>query len=130
MDNGLKMRMDILRGAADQQILKPLRSHGWNVEISSEYGIGEYLIIRATKNETEHKVALLYSSATDNKHYRKIAEEVSHIFTNGALYMPESFAYGIDIPVTPIDHFFPVMAQWNKQVSPSSATKSYKPFAR
>lgn len=130
MDNGLKMRMDILRGAADQQIIKPLRTHGWNAEISSEHGVGEYLIIRATRQEVENKVALLYSSATDNRHYRRMAEEVSHIFTNGALYMVESFAYGIDIPVTPIEDFFPVMAQWNRQIAPSSEKKTYKPVTK
>lgn len=115
---GVELRMDILRKAADQQMLKPLRSHGWTATIDAEHADGEYLIISATKADATHKAALMYSSATDNRHYRQLDKTVEHIFTNGALYKVESFAYGIAKPVTPIDEFFPLLVKWNKLLAP------------
>lgn len=117
---GIELRMDILRKAADQQILKPLRMHGWTTTIASEHNDGEYLTIGACKAEANHTIALMYSSATDNRHYRTLDATVEHIFTNGALYMVESFAYGISTPVSPIDDFFPVLVDWNKQLAPET----------
>jgi hypothetical protein len=119
---GVELRLEILKKSADQQILKPLHTHGWSAIIESEHADGEYLIISATKSEVIHKVALMYTSATDNKYFRNLDKEVEQIYTNGALYMVESFAYGITTPVSPIDEFFPTLVAWNKQVTPSKLT--------
>lgn len=124
---GVELRMDILRRAAEQQMLKPLRTHGWTAGITAEMENGEYLIILASKQGIDHKVALMYTSATDNKHYRDLEREVSHIFTNGALYRLASFAYGISTPVAPIDDFFPLVIDWNKQLAPAVPTRSTVP---
>lgn len=115
---GVEMRMKILRDSATQQILKPLQAHGWVAEISREAEVGEYIIITATKSGRTKKVALMYSSATDNRHYKALDTEVDHIFTNGALYMGERFAYGIETPIAPIDEFFPLLIRWNKEFAP------------
>lgn len=48
---GVEQRMKILREAADQQLLKPFRTHGWDTVVSSEDTSGEYLIIEARKAE-------------------------------------------------------------------------------
>jgi hypothetical protein len=46
---GIEQRMAILRSAADQQIVKPFRTHGWVAEITDAKEDGEYLVITATK---------------------------------------------------------------------------------
>ncbi len=111
--------MQILREAADQQIIKPLRTHGWDARVASEATDGEFLVLAASKASAEHKIALMYSSATANHHYKSLDRVVEHIFTNGALYHIESYAYGISAPVTPIDEFFPLLLKWNKEIAPA-----------
>jgi hypothetical protein len=115
---GVEQRMNILREAADQQLLKPFRTHGWDAFVSSEDTSGEYLIVEARKAAATRRVALLYTSATDNRHYKALDAAVDHIFTNGALYHIESFTHGIAKPVTPIGEFFPVLVAWNKELAP------------
>lgn len=115
---GVELRMKILRESAEQQILKPLQTHGWVAEIESESTAGEYLIVAANKSETTKKVALMYSSGTSNDHYKALDAIVDHIFTNGALYRIEQFAYGIETPVEPVDDFFPLLVSWNKALAP------------
>ncbi|MGA3028918.1 MAG: hypothetical protein ABSF98_29615 [Bryobacteraceae bacterium] len=114
----MEQRMNILREAADQQLLKPFRTHGWDAVVSSEDTSGEYLIVEARKAAATHRVALLYTSATDNRHYKALDAAVDHIFTNGALYDIESFTHGVAKPVTPIGEFFSVLVAWNKELAP------------
>jgi hypothetical protein len=127
---GVELRMDILRKAADQQMLKPLRTHGWTATIASEHVDGEYLTLSASKSGANHSIALMYSSATDNRHYRQLDATVDHIFTNGALYMVENFAHGVSTPVSPIDDFFPVLVAWNKQLAPETIAPIVRPRSR
>jgi hypothetical protein len=112
--------MSILREAADQQLVKPFRTHGWDAAVSSEDTSGEYLIVEAKKAAVTRRVALLYTSATDNRHYKALDATVDHIFTNGALYHIESFTRGIAKPVTPVGDFFPVLVAWNKELAPDT----------
>jgi hypothetical protein len=62
MDTGVQARMLLLRQNADQQLLKPLETHGWAATIESEHADGEYFIIAASKDSTSHRVALLPAS--------------------------------------------------------------------
>jgi hypothetical protein len=117
---GLEQRMEILRDAAAQQLLKTFRTHGWDASVSSEDTVGEYLIVEARKAATTHRVALLYTSATDNSHYKTLDAAVDHIFTNGDLHRIECFANGIMKPVTPIGEFFSVLVAWNKELAPDT----------
>lgn len=119
---GVEPRMKLLIEAADQQLIKPLRTHGWEASISSESQSGEYLIVTATKNGTTHRIALLYTSATANSHYKTLDSQVDHIFTNGALYQIETFAYGVSTPVTPVSDFFPLLVGWNKELAPEQTS--------
>jgi len=96
--------------------------------VSSENASGEYLIVEAKRAEITRRVALLYTSATDNSHYKALDALVDHIFTNGALYRIESFAQGIAKPVMPIGDFFPVLVAWNKELAPD--TRKRLPPAR
>ncbi len=124
--SGVELRMGILRDAANQQILKPLLSHGWTATIAEESEAGEYLLINADKTGSSHTVALMYSSATDNRHYKELDNKVSHIFINGQLYLVESFAYGISTPVSSVGDFFPLLVQWNREVAPPKLIKNFK----
>ncbi len=117
---GVELRMKLLRDAADQQMVKPFRTNGWSAAIGSENPSGEYLIVEATKSGVARRVALLYSSATDNRVYKALDATVDHIFTNGELYKIDSFAYGISKPVAPVGDFFPVLVAWNKELAPVS----------
>jgi hypothetical protein len=116
---GIEVRMRILRQAAAQEIIKPFRTHGWDADVFSENLDGEYLVMRATKSDVERKVALMYSSATSNTHYKVLDASVDHIFTNGALYHIERYAYGIATPVEPVGEFFPLLVAWNKELAPA-----------
>ena len=115
---GVEKRLQLLRQAADQQLLKPLETHGWTARIESEIPDGEYFIIEASKDSVSHKIALLYTSATANAVYKRLDGAVEHIFTNGALYHIEQYAYGISTPVAPVADFFPILVGWNKQIAP------------
>jgi hypothetical protein len=115
---GIEQRMAILRSAADQQVVKPFRTHGWTADVTEAREDGEYLVITAVKKNVTRRVALLYSSATDNKYYKGLDSRVDRIFTNGELYMIESFAFGLKTPVVPVDQFFPTLVAWNKEIYP------------
>ncbi len=119
----VEKRLQLLRQSADQQILKPLETHGWTAKIESENPDGEYFIIEASKDSTSHRIALLYTSATANGVYKTLDGAVEHIFTNGELYNIEQYAYGIATPVLPIGDFFPVLVAWNKQIAPGVNTQ-------
>ena len=51
---------------------------------------------------------MMYTSATENKVYKALVGRVEHIFINGQLYKVQSYAYGIDTPVTSADDFHEV----------------------
>ena len=124
---GAEHRMAILRDSIEQQIVKPFRTHGWTAEITQTVEDGEYLVVTATKLGVKKQVALLYSSATDNRVYKKLDAEIDRTFTNGDLYMPESFIYGLTKPVVPVDEFYSVVIGWNKELFPAAAHTPIKP---
>lgn len=120
---GIDLRMGILHNAAKQQMLGPLLSHGWIASVVEESKDGEYLVIDATKGEKKHSVALMYTSATDNRHYRQLESRVSHIFTNGQLYHVKEYTKGVATPVSPLDDFFPLLVEWNSELAPPKLSK-------
>ncbi len=104
--------MEILRRDADRKILDPLRTHKWNVMIEREMSDG--MIIAAERGGHSHKVALIYTSATDNAIYKALATQVEHIFFNGQPYKVEEFTRGVDKPVSSADDFHSVLVEWNR----------------
>lgn len=120
---GIELRMGILHNAAKQQMLGPLLSHGWIASVVEESKDGEYLVIDATKGAKKHSVALMYTSATDNRHYRQLESRVSHIFTNGQLYHVEEYTRGVATPVSSLDDFFPLLVEWNSELAPPKLSK-------
>lgn len=116
-------RFAILLADAERKIIGPLRDHGWTIHSAAGVDAGEYLVIDAERSEQRHKVALLYTSATDNAVYKRLVTEVEHIYVRGQLYKVESYAYGITIPVTTLDTFHSQLLDWNA----ASATGKFAP---
>lgn len=123
MSTGWGSRLAILRSDTESKLLAPLRTHGWAATIEREVEQGEYLIVKAERAGVEHRVAIMYSSATDNAVYKVLAPEVEHIFIKGELYKLESYAYGIATPVSTADDFHGVLIGWNN----ASATGKLAP---
>src|SRR6202034_4120703 len=48
---------------------------------------------------------------------KALATQVEHIFFNGQPYRLESFAYGLDKPVSSADDFHSVLVEWNRASS-------------
>ena len=112
MDYGQAARMQILRNDAERKILEPLRTHAWTSTIEKEFNDG--LIVTAERGGRWHKIALIYTSATDNKVYKSLAAQVEHIFFNGQPYRIDEYAYGLDKPASSADDFHSVLVEWNK----------------
>ena len=115
IDTGQQARMEILRRDAERKILDPLRIHKWNAAIERE--AGDSMIIVAERGGHRHRIALIYTSATDNAVYKALALQVEHIFFNGQPYRVEAFAYGLDKPVSSADDFHAVLVEWNRTSS-------------
>lgn len=113
MSTGWDLRLGILRRDAEEKLLEPLRQHSWTCKIDREVEHGEYLIVSAERGGHRHAIALLYSSATSNAVYKSLSHQVEHIFTNGELYQLESFAYGINTPVSRVVDFHALLLEWN-----------------
>jgi hypothetical protein len=113
IDTGWNMRLEILRRDAEQKVLEPLRKHGWAAAIEGEFKDGELLILSAERGGHRHRVALLYSSATGNQTYKQLAQQVEHIYFNGQPYQVESYAHGIQVPVSCADDFHLALVEWN-----------------
>lgn len=117
-DFGWKMRSDILKSAAENQILDPLRRHGWTAAIERIEQAGEYIVVAASRNGLTRKAALLYSSATDNAVYKLLETEVDTTFFNGQPYHIEQYAFGLTRPVFAIADFHLRMLEWNRASVP------------
>lgn len=117
MSTGWESRLAILRRDAESKLLAPLRTHGWTAAIEREVEQGEYLILKAERAGVEHRVAIMYTSATANAVYKALAPQVEHIFIKGELYKLESYAHGVTTPVSTADDFHGVLIDWNNATS-------------
>lgn len=114
MDTGWKARLDILKRDAERKIISQLKIHGWETKITSEVSKGDYITIETSRGGHSHKIALMYSSATDNAIYKQLQTQVEHIYINSDLYKLNSYAYGITTPVTSASDFQEQLLEWNK----------------
>ncbi len=102
-------------------MLAPLRTHGWTVSVTRESPDG--LILEAERGGHHHKIALIYSSATDNRVYKQLAEQVEHIYFNGPPNQVEQFTQNVSVPVSSADDFNFEVFEWNS----SSADGKFAP---
>lgn len=118
MVEGSNPRTKILIRHIEQQILKPLRSHGWEANFIAEHDAHSSVEFSASKQGRTANFAVLYSSATDNNHYKMLATRNERIFYHGQAYQLESFARDVSVPVESMGDFFPVLVQLNKEIEP------------
>lgn len=123
MSTGWASRLAILRRDTERRVLEPLRTHGWTASIDGEVEQGECLLVSAERAGVQHRIAIMYSSATDNAVYKALAPQVEHIFINGELNKVESYARGVSTPITSADDFHSVLIAWNN----GSATGKFAP---
>jgi hypothetical protein len=133
MDAGARARLDILQRDAEHKMLAPLRMHGWTASIEREFADG--LILTAERGGHLHRVALIYSSATDNAVYKQLEAQVEHIYFNGAPYLVEPFTRGVSIPVASAEDFRLTLHEWNAssargKFAPSTSTADRIPASR
>lgn len=118
LPNQTNPRLVLLRRDVEQILLKPFRSHGWSADIDLEYDHHSSLEVMASKGTRSVRIGVLYSSATDNAHYKALEQRTEHIFYYGNPYMLESFARDLKIPVEPLGDFLPFLVALNKEVEP------------
>lgn len=114
-DNGASLRAARLGDECIKDVVRPLRNAGWQVTMSEPDKEGLWIKVGASSGEERLNVALLFSCATDNKLYRKFAEDCVAILYLGAPYNQADYAYDIDVHVGPVSGWRPP--------KPSSATK-------
>jgi len=103
-DDGWLGRSAILSSCMDEEIVKRLRDHGWQCHsFGQPIQTGEYITVKASKNDKTIGIALLYSCATDNEIYKLLEQSCDYILYQGSPYHQSSFAYGINCYVGPIN---------------------------
>ncbi len=109
-DNGVMLRKAILSEDCINDLVRPLRDAGWSVEVEEPDDQALYISVVATAGGQRFSAALLYSCATANDIYRKLAETLNVILYRGAPYHQDQFAYGIKIHVGPVTGWQPPLA--------------------
>lgn len=112
------MRADILQRDAEQKLLIPLREHRWTAAIEEVVADGEYAIVVAERSGLKRRVALVYTSATDNRVFRRLEETVDLTLFNGEAYRLEEFTHGVTRPVLSADDFHGQLIEWNRLSAP------------
>jgi hypothetical protein len=109
-DDGALLRKAILSDDCIKDLVRPLRDAGWSVEVSEPEEQGLYMSVAAAAGTERLKAVLLYSCATDNAIYRKLAETATVILYRGAPYHQDQYAYGLSVHVGPVTGWQPPFA--------------------
>ncbi|AYH41788.1 hypothetical protein CDA09_00030 [Azoarcus sp. DN11] len=109
-DNGALLRKAVLEKDCIEDLVRPLRNMGWQVNVGEPDDEALYILVTAGNNDRTFNVALLYSCATDNAIYRELASTCEAILYRGAPYNQDSFAYGITAHVGPVAGWQPPKA--------------------
>ncbi|WP_278389096.1 hypothetical protein [Pseudomonas oryzihabitans] len=99
-DGTLLRRANLMRDCIDD-LVRPMREAGWNVEVQDDES-DLYLIVIGKCRGEELRVALLYSCATDNDLYQSFAKECHAILYRGGPYKQDQFARGVKVHVGPV----------------------------
>jgi hypothetical protein len=109
-DDGTLMRKAILSEDCIKDLVRPLRDAGWSIDVGEPDEDGLYLTVIATCSGERLGVALLYSCATSNEIYRKLAETSDVILYRGVPYHQSQYADGLKIHVGPVTGWQPPLA--------------------
>jgi hypothetical protein len=116
-DDGALLRKAILSDDCVKDLVRPLRDAGWQIEVGEPDEQGLYMTVSATADGERFGAALLFSCATANEIYSKLAENCDAILYRGAPYRQDQYAYGINVHVGPV-------AGWQPPVSPNRTRPS------
>jgi hypothetical protein len=114
-DDGVTPRKALLSEDCIKDLVRPLRSAGWSIEVGEPDDKALYVTIIATSQTRRLKVALLFSCATDNSLYRELAQTCDVVLYRGAAYLQDQHAYGINVHVGPVTGWQPPLAPAGKQ---------------
>lgn len=107
-DDGWLQRAAILSEKMNSQIILKLRDKGWQCHsFSDPIKEGEYVTVRASKGESDIKIALLYSCATGNPIFKHLDETCDVILYQGSYYHQGSYGYGIETTILPLSAWIP-----------------------
>jgi hypothetical protein len=107
-DDGVLLRKAILLKDCIDDLVRPLRNAGWDVEVGEPDERALFVRVVATgENGRRLRVALLYSCATGNELYKKLALDSDVVLYRGAPYHQSQYAYGLTIPVGPVAGWLP-----------------------
>lgn len=109
-DDGVLMRKAILAEDCIKDLVRPLRDAGWSVAVGEPDERALSIRVIATAEGQTLRVALLYSCATSNEIYKRIASESDVILYRGAPYHQSQYAYGLSIHVGPVTGWLPPRA--------------------
>jgi hypothetical protein len=109
-DDGVLLRKCLLSDDCMKDLVRPLREAGWSSEVTEPDERALYMTVIASRGETRFEVALLYSCASDNELYRKLAERCEAILYRGAPNNQEGYAYNIPVHVGPVLGWQPPLA--------------------
>ena len=109
-DDGSLQRKALLSDDCIKDLVRPLRDAGWSVEVSEPDEQGLYMIVTARCGEEQFSVALLYSCASDNVLYKRLAETCKAVLYRGPPYLQASYAHGVSIHVGPVAGWQPPRA--------------------
>lgn len=107
IDNGALLRKAILMEDCINDLVRPLRNAGWQVNVGEPDNEALYVLVTASANDRTFGVALLYSCATDNAIYRELASKCEAVLYRGAPYNQNGYAYGIMVHVGPVTGWQP-----------------------
>ena len=114
-DDGTLLRKAILSEDCINDLVRPLRDAGWSVDVGKPDERGLYMTVVAIGDGEQFGAALLYSCATENEIYRKLAETSKVILYRGAPYHQDQFAYGLDIHVGPVAGWQPPLVPHRRE---------------
>jgi hypothetical protein len=113
-DDGVLLRKALLSEDCIKDLVRPLREAGWSVEVGEPDERALFVTVVAKADGQQFGVALLYSCATDNGIYRRLADTSVAILYRGPPYKQQQYAYGIDVHVGPVTGWLPPMAPSRK----------------
>ncbi len=113
-DNGVLLRKALLTEDCMRDLVRPLRKAGWKSDVQETDENALYITVTAYQNEQKIRLALLYSCATDNALYRKLAEKCDVILFRGAPHSQETHAHGVSVHVGPVLGWQPPRPQHRK----------------
>lgn len=101
-DDGALLRKAVLSEDCINDLVRPMREAGWQVNVGEPDEQGLYMTALASAEGESFRAALLFSCATDNSIYRKLAETCDAILYRGAPYHQDQYAYGLRVHVGPV----------------------------